>query len=243
MIKIWEAYPKLTKVVLQDHRKLNMNATGHNFDHTLQVGQIAAFIAENEYIAKLAGAAGLCHNADRLLQRQLSIGKEVDSEGHATAKVVPREQTIVLVMGWLEESGEFSGDEPDRILKAVLQHSGPNLDDGDDVLIALQDADRIVCSMADAVMGAAQFWSKLPTIDPKWLASDPTAHSYKNPKSVLKNLECRRDWIDPSSKVCVRLPKAWKLMERRVAFMEYYIGEIKGQRAEVGLWPNYPFEV
>jgi len=199
-------------------------------------------IAEDEYIGKLAGAAGLCHNADRLLQKQLAAGATT-SEDHIAAKAVPREMTIALVMKWLNASGEFSGDEPARIIKAILQHSGPNLDDGDDVLVALQDADRITCSMADAVMGATQFWHQLPTIDSKWLDSDPTAHSYKNPKSVLKNLECRYDWVDPTSKVCVRLPKAKAFMARRVDFMRFYIAEIKAQRAEIGLWPDYPFEV
>lgn len=242
MKKIWKVYPKLTAAVLQDHRVLNMDATGHNFDHTLQVGQIAFSIAEGEYVAKLAGASGLCHNADRLLQRQLSIGQEVSSEDHVKATMVPQEKTIELVRRWLDESGEFNGNESDRIVKAVLGHSGPNLSDGDDVLVALQDADRIVCSMADAVMGTTQFWSKLPIIDPKWLSHDPDAHSYRNPKSVLRHLDCRNDWVNPESKVCVRLPKAWELIRRRVDFINAYGREIEEQRAEIGLWPNYPFE-
>ncbi len=219
-----------------------MDATGHNFDHTLQVGQVALFIAEDECVGMLAGAAGLCHNADRLLQGQLSIDKEVDSEAHATAKIVPRDETIALVMGWLEKSREFKSYDLGRIVKAVLGHSGPNLSDGDDVLIALQDADRIVCSMADAVMGATQFWSQLPIVDPKQLVYDLTANAYRNPKSVLKSLECRYDWVNPNSRVCVRLPKAKKLMQRRVDFMRTYIQEVEAQRMEIALWPDYPFE-
>lgn len=233
MKNIWEIYPKLTEAVRRDHIAFDMKATGHSFDHTLQVAQCAVFIAEDEQIGRSAGAAGLCHNADRLFQKQLGVGK----------KDIPEEKIIAMVRGWLDASGEFGGDESARIVKAVLQHSGPNLSDGDEVLVALQDADRIVCSMADAVMGAAQFWSELPVIDPKWLTHDPTAHSYKNPKSVLKSQECRYDWIDPTSPFCVRLPKAKTLIERRVSFIVAYIKEVEAQRVEIGLWPNYPFEV
>lgn len=243
MKKIWEVYPKLAEVVLRDHRALGAGATGHNFDHTLQVGQVALVIAEDEYVGELAGAAGLCHNADRLLQKQAGVGKKGDSEAHVTAKVVSRDETIALVTGWLDETDEFVGIERERIVQAVLGHSGPNLEDGDDILVALQDADRIVCSMADAIMDTARFWSQLPIIDPKRLVYDPSAHSYRDPKSVLKNLQCRYDWIDPASKVCVRLPKARKLMERRVAFFRNYIREVEEQRAEVGLWPDYSFEI
>lgn len=232
MKNIWEIYPKLTEAVRRDHIALDMKTTGHSFDHTLQVAQCAVFIAEDEQVGKLAGAAGLCHNADRLFQKQLGVGK----------KDIHKEKIITMVRGWLDKSGEFNGDESARIVKAVLGHSGPNLSDGDGVLIALQDADRITCSMADTLMGAAQFWSELPVIDPKWLTHDPTAHSYKNPKSVLKNQECRLDWIDPASPFCVRLPKAKVMMERRIGVVQFYIREIEEQRMEIGLWPNYPFD-
>lgn len=240
MLTIWEIYPKLTALVREDHRILNMDGTGHPFDHTLSVAQIALNIAEDEYVAKLAGAAGLCHNADRLLQRQRNTSK-ADSEAHVTAKDIPPADTVALIMKWLNGSGEFVVEaEKERIVTAVLLHSGFNVEFCDPVLVALQDADRIVCSEASVILDTAQFWSALPSIDPKWLSHDPDAHSYKNPKSVLKNLECRYDWIDPASKVCVRLPKARVLMERRVAFYRRYITEVEEQRAEIGLWPDYP---
>lgn len=239
MLKIWEVYPKLFALVKENHRTLKMDGTGHPFDHTLSVGQIAVNIAEDETVARLAGAAGLCHNADRLHQQQRKTSK-ADSESHVKATMIPQEDTVALIMNWLDWSGEFTTEEEERIVSAVLLHSGFNVENCDPVLVALQDADRCVCSMTSVILDIAQFWSALPTIDPEWLTGDPTAHSYKNPKSVLKNLECRYDWVDRTSKVCVRLPKAWKLMARYVAYIREFVAEVESQRAEIGLWPDYP---
>jgi hypothetical protein len=234
--------PTLFALVLEDHRVFKMDGTGHPFDHTLSVGQIAANIAEDDIVARLGGAAGLCHNADRLFQRQRNTSK-ADSAAHVEARDIPKVDTEALVRKWLDGSGEFSSEEKERIVSAVLLHSGFNVADCDPVLVALQDADRCVCSMTSVILDTAQFWSALPTIDPQWLTTDPTAHSYKNPKSVLKNLECRYDWVDRTSKVCVRLPKAWTLMERYVAYIREFVKEVESQRIEIGLWPDYPIHV
>jgi len=231
MMKIWEIYPALAAVVGQDHISFGMQGTGHDFDHALQAGQYALLIAEDQTVGRLAGAGGLCHNADRMVQHQLGSKKNI-----------PEERVVAMVRGWLEASGEgFGENDSTRIVNAVLHHHEVNKPDDDSVLVALKDADRITCTTADNVMTSAQFWSELPAIDPRWLAHDPSAHSYRNPKSVLKNLECRYDWINPTSNVCVRLPKAKALMERRVAFIKRYIEEVEAQREEAGLWPDYPY--
>lgn len=229
-MKIWEIYPALAAVVQRDHVAFGMVGTGHDFDHALQAAQYAILIADDPVVSRLAGAAGLCHNADRMIQHRLG-GK----------KNIPEEQVIAMVRGWLEASKEgFSEDNSARIVNAVLHHHEVNKADDDEILVALKDADRITCSTADNVMTSAQFWSELPAIDPRWLSHDPDAHSFRNPKSVLKNLECRYDWIDPTSNVCVRLTKAKAIMERRVAFIRRYIEEVEAQREEAGLWPDYP---
>lgn len=230
--KAWEMYPKLTETVRVAHRAYGMEMSGHSFDHALYVGQVGVLIAEDEDTARLAGVAGLCHNADRMLQKHLGIGK----------KSVPEKDVVVLIRGWLEESGELALEDQGQVIAAVLKHSGPNLSDGDRVLEALQDADRVCCSRAETVMGTAQSWSELPAIDSRWLDADPSAHPYKDPRSVLNNLTCRYDWVDPTSPFCVRLPRAKALMERRVAFLRAYVDEIKTQRAEIGLWP-YPVQL
>lgn len=229
--RIWEILPRLTEVVRKRHEEAEMKASGHPFDHTLQVAQCALLIVDDEEIGVLAGAAGLCHNADRIIQKEKSVGKQD----------IPGGEVAALVEEWLRESGEISERDHTWIINAVLDHSGPNHDDGDEVLEALQDADRVVCSMADTIMGAAQFWRELPPIDPRHLSHDPEAHSYHNPRSVLKNQECRFDWVDPNSPFCVRLPKAMELMNRRVGYIRGYIKEIEEQRREIGLWPDYPF--
>lgn len=217
----------LTDLIARLHVVNNMDATGHSFDHTLQVAQCALVIAEDDYVGRLAGAAGLCHNADRILQQQLGDKKNVS-----------RDEISRAVQMWLETTREVC-DERDimRIVQAVLHHSEVNQPNSDDVLITLQDADRITCSMADNVITSAQFWRELPAINPRQLTGDPTAHPYRDPKTVLNGLTCRYDWIDPSTKVCVRLPKAKTLMRRRADFIRHYIQEVKEQRAEIGLWP------
>jgi hypothetical protein len=179
----------------------------------------------------LAGAAGLCHNADRILQTILGVGK----------KDVPDEKTIAMVRVWLVGSGEFTEAEIARIIKPVLQHSGFNRDDGDEVLVALQDADRIVCSTAESILGAGHYWHEIPPIDPRYII-DPADTDFRHPKSIARDLIGRNDWVDYNNpRLCVRLPKAKELMRRRVDFVNAYLNEIKEQRAEVGLYPDYPF--
>ena len=228
-MNIWEIFPNLTEATKSSHDERNMVGTGHDFDHALQVAQVATMIAEDERTGRLAGAAGLCHDADRLLQKELGIGKED----------VPDALVEELVREWLAVE-EFSVTEKETILDAVLRHSGLNQADDGPVLIALMDADRIVCSGAEGIMTATAFWRELPVLDPKWLTHDPEAHSYNDPRSILRNLECRFDWVDPASSVCVRLPKAKQMMEERVAFLRAYIERIERERVEAGLWPYYP---
>ncbi len=76
MQKIWEIFPGLTEVVRQAHLDYDMQRTGHDFDHALRGAQNALLIAEDDGIGRLAGAAGLCHNADRMLQHRRGAGKK-----------------------------------------------------------------------------------------------------------------------------------------------------------------------
>lgn len=231
MKQIWKVFPRLTEVVRQSHID-NKMARGHQFDHALQVAQCAYIIAENLDVGRLAGAAGLCHNADRILQEKLGVGR----------KDIPEEKVVALMQEWFDASGEFTPAETGMIVKPVLLHSGPNLNDGDDVLVALQDADRITCSMADALMGAGQYLHDIPLIDPRFIV-DPADTDFRHPQCVARDLIGRRDWIDPDQpRLCVRLPKAKELMARRVAYVNRYLEEIREQRAEIGLSAeDYPF--
>lgn len=229
MQKIWKIFPGLTKVVRQAHLDYDMQRTGHDFDHALRGAQNALLIAEDDGIGRLAGAAGLCHNADRMLQHRRGVGK----------KDVPGEDAANLIRHWLDESAELASSEGDRVVQAVLLHSGPNREDGDDVLVALQDADRLTCAMAQDIMETAKFWAELPTVNVLHLADDPN-NPYRSPGSVMNSLRCRRDWITPGSPFCVRLPRAMAIMEGHIRVLEEYIRNVIRQRAEIGLWPDYP---
>jgi len=229
-------YPKLTEAVRKDHIEFDMVATGHDFDHTLQVKQTARVIAPDEYTGWIASAAAICHNADRLLEKR---------RGDVGRKKVPECEVVAMVLRWLNAGETFSEQEIVIILRAVQKHSGPNLADGDLVLMTLQDADRVVCSMPDVIMCATQFRPDLRAIHPKWLTCDPNnpTNPYRDPQSVLHSMECWYDWADPNnSKFCVRLPRARVLMEENVAFLRMYIERIKTQRAKIDLYPDYPVE-
>ncbi|MEK7188184.1 MAG: hypothetical protein AAB691_05065 [Patescibacteria group bacterium] len=165
-----------------------------------------------------------------MLQHARGVGK----------KDVPDAEVMTMVRSWLAGGESFASTDEDFIVDAVLKHSGFNNSEDHPVLVTLMDADRIICSMAEEVMHATRFWLELPDLDPVHLSHDPEAHSYRNPRSVFKNFECRRDWIDPSSRVCVRLPRAMELMKRFVGAMNDYIEEVEGQRIELGLYPDYP---
>ena len=76
--RIWNRLPALTAIVRASHKEVGL-VGAHDFVHAARVGEIAWQIAastwEPEGLALLAGAAGLCHNADRILQKKLGIGR------------------------------------------------------------------------------------------------------------------------------------------------------------------------
>src|SRR6185437_13552860 len=103
-----------------------------------------------------------------ILQKRLGVGK----------KDIADDMVSHIVEGWLNESQEIAEEYYPPILNAVLLHSGFNMPPtadafSDAVLVALQDADRIVCSQASAIMEHAQFWRELPSLDPQDLACHP----------------------------------------------------------------------
>ncbi|HYU64713.1 MAG TPA: hypothetical protein VEK36_00380, partial [Candidatus Paceibacterota bacterium] len=72
---MWELFPELARTVRKAHEDVGLISGGHDFHHALRVGQMAILVAweESQRMAKLAGAAGLCHNADRILERQREL--------------------------------------------------------------------------------------------------------------------------------------------------------------------------
>jgi HD superfamily phosphohydrolase YqeK len=232
---IWEIYPKLTQIMYQVHEGMELNP--HNWDHTFRVAQHALNIAESDEVGRLAGAAGLCHGADRILEYQ-------NHTGPATSSVskVPWEDSLMLLETWLGKSGEFNRNEQTRIIVAIRYHSGPNRENSDPVLDVLQAADRITCSDIGELILTGRFMANLPAYDPIHLMHDASAHPFKNPKSAYRNMLLRFEWADPNDKnFGVRPPKAQALMKERAADLLAFDLAMKRNREQAGMWP-YPQE-
>jgi hypothetical protein len=224
--KIIEIFPELWKRVYERHIKSNILSGCHDPFHAARVGQCALDIAENEEIAILSGIAGLCHNADRILQYDLKIGR----------KDVPEKMVTTLVNEWLGNTDLY---EIERlvILDAIFKHSLPNDPNDGQVLITLKDADRLINLEPDVIMRSAQFFSDFPVVDPVHWLSDPKA-TFKEPKSVIKNLSQNAEWgnfEDP--KFGIRLPKAQIRAKKFSGYLLDYIERVENCWEESGLLP------
>ncbi len=240
MRKIWEVFPRLAAAVRNTHLEVGMTGSGHDFEHAARVGQCAFLVAEDEHTYsynKLAGAAGLCHNADRILQKRLGIDRRKD---------VPEEEIRKLVVGWLENEHMFGERDRDfyyarfqeSVINAVLKHGGENNESDSPVLIALMDADRLVNVELDLVIRCSQFQPDLPAVDFARLLNDPTA-TYRDPKSVLRDIVSSLEWeTDP--RFALRTPKAIEMGKARFAALHFFMDTLLGQINESGLIP-YPF--
>lgn len=237
MKKIWEIFPELVAVVRKAHFDAGMTGNGHDFEHAARVGQYAYIISEDEEIGKMAGVAGLCHNADRILQKKF----------HAGRREVPQNQIVDLLRKWVGDNTDYDlrMDELmptpwSMIAYAVLDHDKPN----DPllkkpVLTVLQDADRLVNIELDLIIRCGQFQPDLPAVDFVHLLSDPTA-TYREPKSVFRDVASSLEWeTDP--RFALRNPKAIKMGKARFAALRFYIETLESQINDSGLIP-YPFE-
>lgn len=243
--RIWELLPDLALVVRRQHEEVRL--TGHHdWIHAFRVAEVAWLIAYDEWgdrnLGHLAGAAGFCHNDDRLLQKTMGAGR----------RDVPREAIRTLVEAQIaqEERPYMYGsvDEPlfgylgpgvDVIVDAVLKHDGKNSPEDSKVLIALMDADRIVNLDIDLFSRSGQFYHDLPVVDYKNLLDDPEA-TYRNPKSVLRDIAYALDWADPKSDVCIRTRLGEKMAAERVWVFRTFFDALKAQLEEEGIRP-YPF--
>jgi len=222
--KIIEIFPELWKKVYERHVESNILSGCHDPFHAARVGQCALNIAENEKIAELSGIAGLCHNADRILQQDLEIGRED----------VPEEMVLVLINEWLD-STNLSEKNRSLVIDAVLKHSLENDPNDSQVLVALKDADRLVNIEPDVIMRAAQFFSDFLVVDPTHWLSDPKA-TFKEPKSVIKGLSQNTEWgnfEDP--KFGIRLPKAQIIAKKLTDYLLEYIERVKECWEKTGL--------
>lgn len=213
----------------KSHRDVGLFGAGHDFDHALRVGIMAKELLRQTREGQLAGIAGLCHNADRILQCELSLGHQAPYEIYVER----------LVREWLMYA-RLEPEEERVVVDAVLCHSEPNSDADNLVTIALKDADRLVNMEPDIVMRSAQYHSTIPAVDPVLLLEDEKA-TFHNPGSVLKDLYHLLEWADETKpKFCVRLTASLKIAKARARWLQDYIDAVLKARKDNDLVP-YPF--
>jgi len=229
--KIWLEFPRLTARIYQDHAEAGMVGGHHDAEHAVRVAQMAVEIAENDKVALRAGAAGLCHNADRILQHTLKLGSRRDAPREKVRELLKSELTIEA----------FDRGEIRLIVDAVLKHDGKNDPADSPELVALMDADRLVNAEPDLIIRSAQLYHDLPPIDPVHFEHDPTAN-YRNPKSVLRDIMETLEWLTPGTPFYVRLPKAREMAAEHRKFFDDFGAQLIACRRETGFHP-YPEEL
>src|SRR3989344_5219613 len=196
-MRIWECFPALAQQIRSTHEKANLIGH-HDWVHAFRVGEVARQIALDEWREEttsfLAGIAGMAHNADRIIQKKSGS--------------IPEKTAEELLEAWLQGCAGMHSTE--AIITAVISHDRKNPEKDPRVLIALMDADRVVNLDADLFARAGQHYANLPVVDYKNFLSDREA-TYRNPKSVLRDIAYSLDWVDPASGVCVRTRKGLEM--------------------------------
>lgn len=238
--KIWNLYPSLTRAVKEAHDEVGLNNGGHDMDHALRVAQMAVVVAwehSREY-ALLAGIAGLCHNADRILERKLKLKS-------SNVSTVSDEDVVALTNQWLLLENQFRNYyrftryRKSLVVDAVVNHgSKPNHPDDHLVSVALADADRLINMEPDVIIRSAQHHADIPALDPVYIEATPGAN-YRDPKTVAWDIANCITWAADSGPYILRLPKARELGQERATYLRNFIDILKRQREDLGLVP-YP---
>lgn len=222
--RIWEIFPESFKAIQKSHADCNLFGH-HDIYHAARVGDMAYHIAletwKDDTQAKLAGMAGLCHNADRILETRVERPSEED--------------IIALIQAWLRAS-DLDQESCAAVIDAVLKHDQKNISDDSDILIALKDADRIINLDPDAIMRAAQFRHEFPTVDYTHFLSKPGA-TYHKPESVARDIAFLLDWVHPNSDVCIRTKVGLTLGRERSGFIQSYLDTLKERLENEGMFP------
>lgn len=225
--RIWEHFPIVFAAIRQSHELVGLSGH-HDIHHAARVGQMAFQIALEEWrdeeTAHQAGLAGLCHNADRIM--------EIGRYGEFRGEEMPLDD---LVNRWLDQD-RIHADARAAVLKAVKGHANINQVDDSCVQIALMDADRVVNLSLDAVMRSAQHHKSLQTVDYQHALSNPNAQ-YSSPQSVLKGLWFHTEWADPTTNVCVRTHYGKREAQKRLTLIQQYMENVLSQITDEGFFP------
>lgn len=229
-MRIWEVFPYVGRLVREKHEQVGLFGH-HNWVHAFRVGEVARQVALEEWgderLSHLAGLVGYSHNADRLLQKELGLGRQA----------VPRESVVALVTSWLP--GTLSEAEVAGCVEAVLKHDSKNSLADSSILVALMDADRVVNLDVDLFPRSGQYYHDLPVVDHCYFLDDPEA-TYRDPKSVLRDIAYALDWVNPESPVCVRTRLGRQMAEKRVKVFRTFFDALEVQLEEEGMRP-FPF--
>ncbi len=224
--KIWEIYPEILAAVRKSHEEVNL-VGHHDWIHVCRVAEVAYRIGMDEYngVASLAGIAGLCHNADRILEKKRIVVSEESVRG--------------LLNEWLVSPSLNAGSK-ELIANAVLKHNQRNGDDDSAVLVVLMDADRVISLDVDLFPRSGQNYCDLPVVDYRNLWSDPEA-TYRSPKTVLRDISYSLEWADLDNKaVGVRTRLGKKMAAKRAAIFRMFFNALRDQLGDEGVYP-YPF--
>lgn len=210
-------YPELVRAVRWDHYCYQyQRVASHDFYHALMVAQYAVIIAEEPRTGELAWIAGLCHNTDRLF----------GCDGCVVAEQVER---------YLDSCPGVGSDERALVVDAVVKHSRKNEPDDSPVLVSLKDADRLANLGAQAVIRSAQHYATLSPFDPRFVEADDPQASYRDPRTVLRDVrECFvwQEWL--------RTERARQLAAPHFAWLQSFVDNLAQQLRETGLLPLPP---
>lgn len=228
---IWDLFPEVAARVRASHEAANC-LSHHDWQHAFRVGQVAYTIAMiewgDELVAKQAGLAGKSHNADRVLK---SYAENKSAAYEATLSPVS------LAALWI--GNELQGHQ-EPILSAVVNHARKNQEGDSRVLIAVQDADRVVNLDPDLFPRSGQHYAKLPVVDYKYLLENPKA-TYRNPLSVFRDIAYSLDWVNPGMPdVCIRTRAGMEMALRRTHLFGLVVDSLRDFLEEERLYP-YPF--
>lgn len=210
--KVWEVFPRLVSQVREDHIRNGACGRGHDILHAFAVAHYAVIIAEDERTGLLAMLGGLLHNTDRVYSDEAVFRRK-------TAEYLEHPDLCFI-----------SRAEKVLVFEAVLAHSELNDPDDNRVCVALKDADRLTGAGATVLVRAGQFFHAMPIADQRHIdISDPEA-TFKDPKSVLRNLEFLLEWEG-----MLRLPKAKAIAMPRFALLRLCIEDIKNEVKNLSL--------
>lgn len=239
--RIWEIFPALTKAVTRTHEEERLYSH-HNIIHALGTGDLAYQIGCDEFgekIGLIAGAAGLCHNADRILEKQLSLGWKGD---------VSEKKVEDLVRSWLQKEPEIDEEFSKRVVVAVLGHDQKNNLDAPPEAICLMDADRVDNSGPVIIIRTGQHKHELPPLDPTCWDIAPEARlgqeGDKTRKTIYENLALMLRWDAEESEAPMRTRLGKKLVndpEIGLPFIREYLDRLRLAMKRRGLDP-WPFD-